>query len=141
MSDEKSIKMNDKDFNNILKKLKKIFEIYDVDYIEEEKVYSIFSEFFAGTLSGNKKEFRIQFQADTKPEIAATTILILKEKIGFEKITILESFYVNREQNFFYGDMAYFNFNQDLIHSIREQTIDEIYQLKYLQECGKLYNC
>jgi hypothetical protein len=80
-------------FQNIYDKITE-FDFKEISHYpsDDEGIYILSVEEFVMFINNEKKSVAISFLADTKPEVVANDILVLKQIPQIEKIEIMDSF-------------------------------------------------
>lgn len=105
-----------------------------------EDEYVIYSENMILFVNDKEKYIGVTFQATTKPEKAATLILIMSQIKGAE-IHIMEPFIFNDKHEFISGDEAYQLIKEtDRIDLINEYTKKQVYT-EMLLSAKKFHEC
>jgi hypothetical protein len=132
--------------NHVVKKLKEfgipIYNKYDIksNNKNNEDEYVLYSENMILFINDIEKYIGVTFQATTKPERAATLILILAQIKGSE-IHIMEPFVFNENHEFISGDQAYNLISEtDREQAFNEYTKKQAYT-EMLLSAKKFHEC
>lgn len=125
----------------VIKKLKEFgITIYNKHEIKNEDEYVLYSENMILFVNDTEKYIGITFQATTKPERAATLILIINQ-IKDAEIHIMEPFIFNENNEFIAGDDAYKLIEDtDKMESLKEYTKQQFYT-EMLLSAKKYHEC
>ena len=130
MKSNKSSKNGSSFINEVEGKLDEYgLEIYD-KYLMSDKEYEHFYFVQDMILIVNEKDniISVSFQATTKPDIIATSLLILKEIESLKDIDVMESFIVTGDDDFLFGDSAYEKVNEVMVkQGVRQYMNDHLY--------------
>ncbi len=131
---------------HVIRKLKEfgipIYNKYDIKSNDKnnEVEYVLYSENMILFINDIEKYIGVTFQATTKPERAATLILILAQIQGSE-IHIMEPFVFNENHEFVSGDQAYKLISETDKEQVLNEYVKKQSYIEMLLSAKKFHEC
>ena len=114
-------------------------EIYS-DYALSDNEYVFMVEKMAVFINEEGHALGVSFHAETRPETAGNYTLILKEIPDIEKIEVMESFIVDKDNKFISGQKAFDMIQQKMIKQVTSEIAKE-YSYSELLMTDKCFHC
>jgi hypothetical protein len=127
-------------FQNIYDKITE-FDFENIDHYPsgDEGVYILAADELVIYINDKNKSIAISFLANTKPEVAANDILILKQIPQIEKIEIMESFIFNNDDMLSGKEAFEVLYSSIKLEGIREYSKNKIFERMLMEVEG--YSC
>jgi len=114
-------------------------EIYS-DYALSDNEYVFMVEKMAVFVNEKEHALGVSFHAETRPETAGNYTLILKEIPDIEKIEVMESFIVDKDNKFISGQKAFDMIQQKMVKQVTNELAKE-YSYSELLMTNKCFHC
>ena len=133
-----------KNLSDIMNKLLEYgINIYEYDKVKDKEMYLVWADNLALAYNNKENVLSVAFHVSTKPDDAATIILILKELKNLDEIEVAESFFKDEEsQKIISGNAAYNIFIKNQFEkAIKDFVSKKTFEKVLNDDDIQLFNC